>query len=267
MGKIITVASHKGGVGKTTTTLNAGYSLSRFGQKVLIIDSDPQGGMTIASNLKRRTDKGLVQLLKNEIKPEQAVIPTKDKQMAFLGSGVTEPEDVFLFDREARKGTLGKLITSVSEKFDYTFIDAPAGLGAIVTSLLSVSNSVLVPVGCSSIAVRTLPLFLKLIRKIRAKFNNNLMLEGVLMTLVDENSASCAEVFDEVRNSFPSNVLFDSYIPYDEAFERAGIKSVPAAMLKGATEAAQAYMDLAIELKNREMQADRKEKDDDEGLF
>ncbi|MEE4356506.1 MAG: ParA family protein [Desulfococcaceae bacterium] len=266
MGKIITVASHKGGVGKTTTTLNTGFSLSRFGQKVLLIDSDPQGGMAMASNLKRKTEKGLIHLLKNEVKPEQVVIPTKDRRMGILGPGITEPEDVFFFEMEARKGNLGKIITVISEKFDYTFVDAPAGLGGIVTSLLSVSSSVLVPVNCSSISVRTLPVFLKLIRKIRAKFNPGLMLEGILMTLTDE-SDSCTEIFEEMESNFPAGVILDTCIPYDESFERAGLKSIPAGMLKGAEEAAQVYMNLAMELKTREMKGKTKEGDEDEGLF
>ena len=266
MGKIITVASHKGGVGKTTTTLNTGFSLSRFGQKVLLVDSDPQGGMAVASNLKRRTDKGLIHLLKGEVKAEQAVVATKDKRMGVLGSGVAEPDDVFLFEREARKGTLGKIITAIAEKFDYTFIDAPAGLGGIVTSLLSCSHSVLIPVNCSSISVRTLPVFLKLIQKVREKFNPGLMIEGILMTLVDD-SDSCLAVFEEVQNSFPPGVLLDTHIPYDEAFEQAGLKSIPAGMLTGGEHAAQVYMNLAMELKTREMNAAIKEKEEDEGLF
>lgn len=267
MGKMIIVASHKGGVGKTTTTLNLGFSLSRLGQRVLLIDSDPQGGMSTASNLKRRTTKGFANLLKADATVEQVLIPTKDKRMAVLGSGVVEPEDVFLFEREARKGTFGKMIGQMSEAYDYTLVDAPAGLGTITTALMSASSSVLVPVSCNSIAVRTLPMFLKLIQRIRAKFNPNLLLEGILITMSD-GGASCNEVFQEIQTHFPPSVLFETQIPYDEAYELASLKSIPVGMLTGGEESAQIYMNLAMELKMREMSGSRKEKtDEDEGLF
>ncbi|GBC61118.1 ParA family protein [Desulfonema ishimotonii] len=268
MGKIITVASHKGGVGKTTTALNIGFSLSRFGQKVLLVDSDPQGGMTIASNLKKRTTLGMVSLLRNDVKPQEVVIPTRDGKMGVLGSGISEPEDVFLFEREARKGTLGKMITAISEGYDYTFIDAPAGVSGVTAALLGISSSVLVPISCQILAVRTLPVFLKLLQKIRRKVNPGLLLEGVVVTMIDDGEAG-AEIFREIEENFPPSVLFGNMIPFDESFEIASMKSLPVGLLPGGEEAAQAYMDLAVEFKTREMNLNKKgtRDEDAEGLF
>ncbi len=266
MGKIITVASQKGGVGKTTTALNLGYSLSRFGQKVLLVDADVQGGMVIMSNLKKRTTMGLLDILKNNARAKDVVIATKDNTMGVLGPGVTQAEDIFAFEREARKGNVGKLIASLSESYDYTFIDASAGVSSVVTSLLSVSDSVLLPISCRIISVRTLPLFLKLIQKIRRNVNPALMLEGILITMAEDMDAE-SEVFDEIVEHFPASVLFQTIIPYDDAFEMAGIKSIPVGMLEGGEEAAQAYMNLAIEFKTRELSQTKQGADEDEGLF
>lgn len=267
MAKIISVASHKGGVGKTTTALNLGFSLSRLGQKVLLVDTDPQGAMAIASNLKKRTKRGLINLMKKNAKIDEVLIRTKDKSMGVLGTGVQEPEDMFFFERETRKGALGKIIQAVSNEFDYVVLDAPAGFGVIVTALLSVSTSVLVPITCRTITVKTLPPFLKMIRKIRTKVNPELLLEGIVVTMADNHEISI-DVFEEIRKTFPAEVLFETIIPYDESFEFAGAKSIPVGMLTDGKEAAQAYMSLAIELKTREMASHNKGKsDEDEGLF
>jgi chromosome partitioning protein len=268
MGKIICVASHKGGVGKTTTVLNLGFSLSRFGEKVLIVDADPQGGIAAASNLKKRTNRGLIDLVKGEAGPDEVVVPTRDGKMSVLGAGTTEPEDALFLEKEARRGTIGKTIRSVSENFGYTLIDAPPGTGGIVTTLLGASDSVLVPITCTALAVRTLPMILKLVRRIRARLNPSLLLEGVLVTMLDDRQTSL-EIYDEISGDFPASVLFKTVIPYDENFELASAKSVPAAMLPGADDAARAYVDLAVELKTREMEKQKEDakNGDTEELF
>ncbi|QTA90072.1 ParA family protein [Desulfonema magnum] len=266
MGKIITVACHKGGVGKTTTALNLGFSLSRFGQKVLLIDSDPQGAMAIASNLKKRTTLGLVNLLKNDALPEDVVVYTKDNLMAIAGNGITEPEDVFFFEREARKGNLGKIIRSIAKAYDYVFIDSPAGIGNIVTALLGISSSILMPIHCRTIAVRTLPSFLRLTQKIREKLNPDLYIEGVIITMIDPQDS---EFCEELRNAVPPSVLFQTVIPFDESFETASVKAAPVALIPGGESAARAYMNLAMELKTRELSGRKKDISDKdvEGLF
>lgn len=268
MGKIICVASHKGGVGKTTTALNLGFSLSRFGQRVLLVDADPQGAMAIASNLKKRTDKGLVNLLRGDAKPGDVVITTKDKTLGVVGVGADRPEDVFHFEAEARKGSLARVIRAISDGYDYTFIDAPAGIGSLTTSLLGASAGVLLPLTCRAITVKTLPAFLKLTQKIRGKINPDLRLEGLVATMYEHTEAE-AEMLSELRADFPPSVFFETVIPFDDSFERASLRSVPVGMIPGADEAARAYMDLAMELKTRELNEQQKGKTDEdvEGLL
>jgi chromosome partitioning protein len=266
MGKIITIASHKGGVGKTTAALNLSYSLSRFGQKVLLIDSDPQGAIAVATNLRKRTTKGLMDLLKNQIRPEKAIAYTRDKAMGVVGTGEAEPEDVFLFEKLARQGNLGKVVSALAEGFAYTFIDAPAGIGAITAALLTVSHSVIVPINCRTMTVKTFPSFLKLIQKIRKKLNVELKLEGILINMAEDRETAAA-VLDELTAAFPPSVFFDTIVPFDESYEIAGAKALPVALLPEGGEAAQYYMDLAMELKKRELAEKAVGGDDAEGLF
>ena len=171
MRRIITIASQKGGVGKTTTALNLGYNLSRLGGRVLIVDGDPQGGITIASNLKKRTTMGIVNVLKKECGPGDIVMTTRENTLSIAGIGAMEPEDVLFFEAEALKGSLKELLRSLSREYSYVIVDAPAGIGGIVTSLLGASDSVIMVVHCRTLSLKTLPSFLKLIQWVKDKQN------------------------------------------------------------------------------------------------
>ncbi len=252
MGKIITVASQKGGVGKTTTALNLSYSLARFGGKVLLVDTDPQGGLGIASNLKKRTSSGLIDALRDREGFDNLIADTKDKTMAVLGTGVMEPDEVLYFEEQAVQGNLGQLIKSVTESFSYVVIDAPAGVGSIVNSVLSISDGVLLTLRATSLSLKTLPAFLKLIKWIEANHNSSLRLEGVLVNMFDSRNKYEKEVFESLKEIVPKEFLLNTVIPFNDKFERASIESVPIAMLPDGLDVARCYIDLVMELKERE---------------
>jgi chromosome partitioning protein len=269
MGRIIAIASQKGGVGKTTTALNLGFSLSRFHGRTLLIDADPQGGMGIASNLKKRTTLGLVNFLRNECKATDIIAVTRDQTMGVVGAGVIEPEDAIFLEEQAANGNLGKAIRILAGDHVYTIVDAPAGVGGLVSSLLSISDGVLLPVTCRNITVKTLPNFLKLIRSVQQKSNPSLRLEGVVITMKDDQSATQNEILDQMKLSFPPDVFFRTVIPMDEFFEQASMRAVPVAMISGGGEIARSYLDLAMELKERELQHKTGDESDEDtvGLF
>ncbi len=269
MNKIIVIASHKGGVGKTTTVLNLGFSLSQLGQKVLIIDSDPQGGIAIASNLKKRTTLGVINLLKNNARRKDVLIPTRDKTMSVVGMGAVDPEDVLLLEKEALRGNLGRAVQSLAKGYDYIIVDSPAGMGGLATALLTVSQGVIIPINCRSIVVKTIPGFLKLVNRVRDEFNPSLRIEGMLINMYNSNNPSETEIYNEMMEQFPPAVFFNTLIPYDERVEQASIKAIPVGLLPEASNIARAYIDLATEFKIREIQENRGGVVDEyaEGLF
>jgi chromosome partitioning protein len=253
MTRIITVASQKGGVGKTTATLNLGYSLSRFGSRVLLIDADAQGGLTIASNLRERTVLGLAQLVSGTSRSAELLAKTRDGTMTMLGSGVVEPADAIVLEEAARDGRLKEAIRSLSQGFDYVFLDAPAGIGSVVQALLEVSDGVVLAVRCQNLLLKSLPTFLRLMQSVRETVNPGLQLEGALITVRDDRSATETAICQEFLQSVPEAIFYRTVIRHDEAFEKASVRSLPVAMLPGAQAASRAYIDLAIEFREREV--------------
>jgi chromosome partitioning protein len=269
MGKIIAIASQKGGVGKTITALNLGHCMSRFGSKVMLIDGDPQGAMGIASNLSKQTELGLMNLLKNTAKPEDIVFTTKEKSMSVVWLGSIQPSDVLLLEDEARNGTFGMLIQSLTEGYDYVIIDAPSGVGGIPASLLSISDGVIMTINCRAISLKTIPMFLKLIKSIKDQHNSKLTLEGVLITMFDSKSDMEKHILGEIKKSLPGDAFFKTMIPYSEYYEKASLYSVPIAMMPKGVQAARPYFELALELKEKELMVEKEEVSDEDivGLF
>lgn len=253
MGRILTVASQKGGVGKTTTALNLGYTLARLGHSVLLIDGDPQGGIAIASNLKKRTEAGLVHLLRGEATAEEVVAKTKSGGMSVVGSGVASPADTICIEEAARDGRLKSAIEGICGGYDYVFLDAPAGVGGIVTSLLGISDGVILMLRCRTLVLKSLPIFLKLLREVRDQHNPALQLEGALVTMWNGGNELERQTLAELLQSVPEALFFRTVIPEDDNFEHASIKAVPAILLSGGRETARPYLELAMELKEREV--------------
>jgi chromosome partitioning protein len=269
MSKIIAIASQKGGVGKTTTAFNLGHSLTRFGSKVMLIDCDPQGGMTIATNLSKQTKLGLIDLLKDSSNPEDIICITKDKTMAVLGLGTLQPEDVLLLENEARSGTFGMLLQSLTKDYDYAVLDSPSGVGALPASLLSISDSVIITINCRVISLKTIPLFLKLIKDIKKEHNKKLDLEGVLITMYDEKNPMEKQILGEIKKMFPKHVFFQTIIPYSEDYEMASLHSIPAAMLPNGLRTARHYFEMALEIREKEKKSKTGGQSDEKimGLF
>mgnify|MGYP000924420676 CR=1 FL=1 len=253
MARIICIASQKGGVGKTTTALNLGYSLSRLGSRVLLVDGDPQAGVSIATNVRKRTTKGLIDLIRGNSPAAEIVMETREPSFSVAGVGRLDPEDVFLLESSARGGDLSRAVRGLAADFDYVIVDAPAGVGGLVTGLLAASDSVILVVTPRLLSLTTLPSFLSLLRWVQDQRNPNLRLEGVLVTMYDAASAAQNEMNEELRAAFPAEIFFHTSIPVNEVFERASLRSIPVALLSDGAVAAKPYLDLAMELKSREL--------------
>lgn len=270
MGKIVTIASQKGGVGKTTTALNFSYSLSRLGERVLLIDADPQGGMSIATNIRKKTGRGLIDYLAGKSQLKEVAFYTKEKKMAIMGIGTVDPDSIHQLEDWARKGALSRALQHIAKHFDYIVIDAPAGLGSLTIALLEASQGVLLASQCRALSLKTLPKMLSLIAWVQEKTNPDLSLEGIVLTMRNGDNETENEMFKEISTGFPADLFFSNFISYDPVYELASLRSIPVGMLKAGNFAARNYFQLAIEYKEKEMllaQSKGEEDDADSGLF
>lgn len=255
MSRTITIASQKGGVGKTTVALNLGYCLGRMAGGTLLIDLDPQGGLALASNLRNRTRLGLFDIIKKRAAPEEALAEAADGSVTVLGLGEMAPSEITHFEEWAWDGTLGQAVADVSSRFHYILIDAPAGIGGPVHAALSVSQGVVMVCDCSALTLKSVPAFLGVVRHISEKFNPSLRLEGVLISLFDSANPAETAILEQVREIFPPGSLFNTIIPCDPAFEAASLDAVPAVLADPSSNLKRVFLDLAVELRERELAA------------
>jgi chromosome partitioning protein len=250
--RIITVASQKGGVGKTTTALNLGFSLGRFWGKTLVLEVDPQSGITIASNLRNRTKLGLIDLLEGSCEPPEVLCQARDGSITVAGVGEVTPDRMERFEQAGWDGSLGGMIRFLSFGFNYVIIDAPAGMTGVVHAALRESDGVILVANCSMLTLRTLPSFLSLIEHIAAYHNAKLTLEGVLLSMLDARNESELQLFERIQEVLPVETFFQTVVPYDERFAMASQEAIPAALVPSGEDLDRLYLGLAMELRERE---------------
>lgn len=253
MNRIVTIASQKGGVGKTTVSLNLGYSLGRFGGSTLVLDLDPQNGLGVASNLRNHTRLGFIDYLRQRCAADQVLAEARDGSMTVVGMGDVAPEDIRALETLGWDGSLGKALRELGRNFHHVLIDAPAGIGSLVNAALRASDGVIVVVNCCPLALQSLSSFLRLIQHIGETSKTGLSLDGVLISMVDRSIAAQDKVYGELMAQLPPEAVFQTIIPYDAKFQGACLEAAPAAMLPGGEEIARTFLDLTIELRQREL--------------
>ena len=251
MGKIISVANQKGGVGKTTTTVNLCTILAKRGKKVLLIDADPQGNATSGLGVEKEIEISTYDILANDATIEQSLQDTAIKNLKVCPSNINlagaEVELVSMMSREQR---LKEKLDEVKDRFDYILIDCPPSLGLITLNAFTASDSVLIPVQCEYYALEGLGQLLNTINLVKKHLNKNIQIEGALLTMYDMRTNLSNQVVKEVKKYFEGKV-YKTVIPRNVRLSEAPSYGMPISVYDSRSKGAKAYEKLAKEfLKN-----------------
>jgi len=253
LGKIISVANQKGGVGKTTTTVNLATILAKRGKKVLLIDADPQGNATSGLGLDKDLEPSTYDILVNDTELEDAMQKTIIKNLKVCPANMdlagAEVELVSMMSREQR---LKEKVDIIKEKFDYILIDCPPSLGLVTLNAFTASDSVLIPVQCEYFALEGLGQLLNTINLVKKHLNKDIRIEGALLTMYDIRTNLSNQVVKEVKKYF-ENKVYKTVIPRNVRLSEAPSYGMPITEYDPRSKGAKSYIKFAKEfLKNNE---------------
>ena len=209
MGKIIAIANQKGGVGKTTTSINLAASLGVLEKKVLLIDADPQANATSGLGIDvEQVEFGTYQLIEHSIKAEKAIVKTGSPNLDIIPSHIDLVAiEIELVDQEEREYMLRKAINHLKDSYDYILIDCAPSLGLLTLNALTAADSVIIPIQCEYFALEGLGKLLNTIKSVQKIHNKNLDIEGLLLTMYDSRLRLSNQVVDEVQKHFDEMVF------------------------------------------------------------
>lgn len=249
MGKIIAIANQKGGVGKTTTTVNLAASLGVLEKKVLLIDADPQANASSGLGVDiEEITKGTYQVLEHTIAAKEAVIKTSSPNVDIIPAHIDLVAiEIELVDKEAREYMLQKALAEVKNDYDYILIDCAPSLGLITLNALVAANSVIIPIQCEYFALEGLGKLLNTIKSVQKIHNPSLDIEGLLLTMFDSRLRLSNQVVDEVQKHF-STMVFDTIIRRNTRLGEAPSYGESIIAYDATSKGAVNYLNLANEL-------------------
>ena len=253
MGRIIAIANQKGGVGKTTTTINLSACLAQAGKKVLVVDADPQGNTTSGLGVdKNNITKTTYTLLTGTSYLHEAEKKTQIDGLSLIPANIDlVGAEIELTSRDGREYLLKKILMNYNNLYDFILIDCPPSLSILTINAMVAANTILVPIQCEYFALEGLTQLLRTIELVRVSLNKNLEIEGVVFTMFDSRTNLSAQVVDEVKRHMGNNV-YKSIIPRNIRLAEAPSHGLPITLYDGKSKGAESYMLLAEEVMERE---------------
>ena len=254
MGKVYTIVNQKGGVGKTTTTINLGAYLGLFGQKTLLIDLDPQANATSCLGIDRHTiENGTYEVLIGSQPITDQILHNSRFKLSLLPSSPNlAGAEIEMIDLDERETRLSNIVSSLTNRYDYILIDCPPSLGLLtLNGLIAARDGVIIPVQTEYLALEGLGQLTQTLSRVRQNLFPDLTIRGVLLTMFDGRTNLATDVMKEVQKYFPEQV-FNTFIPRSIRLAEAPSFGMPISVYSPDSSGAKAYRSLAMELLNRD---------------